>query len=108
MCMLAVLVQISFLPNVHKTNFFERYQMRTIFAAYNTPSYKIAKYLVPLLTPFSINDYNVKNMSSFANEMRNLNFICEDSYMASLDIESLYTDIPLTETIQIFDIDLFR
>ena len=57
--------------------------------------------LIPLLTHFSINDFTVKNSSIFANEICNLTFICEDSYMTSLDIESLHTYIPLTETIQI-------
>ena len=54
------------LPQVHKTNFSEIFQMRPIFAARNTPSYKLTKYLVPLLSLFSVNDYTVKNASSSA------------------------------------------
>ena len=45
------------LPKIHKTGV----PLRPILAAYNTPSYKIAKFLVPLLTPFSNNEYSLNN-----------------------------------------------
>ena len=89
------------LPKIHKTNFSTEFQMRPIFAAYSTPTYKLAKFLVPLLTPFSLSQYCVKNSASFAKEICGLDFITRDSYMASLDIESLYTNVPLLETINI-------
>ena len=40
------------LPKVHK----EGIPLRPILASYNTPSYKLAKYLVPLLQTFSENE----------------------------------------------------
>ena len=86
------------LPEAHRVSFSERLQICPIFATCNTPSHKVGKHLVSLVTPFSINDYTVKNTSSLANKMLNLSFICEDSYMASLDKESLHTNIPFHET----------
>ena len=35
------------LPKVHKPDFSTNFQMRPIFAAYNCPSYKLAKFLIP-------------------------------------------------------------
>ena len=69
-----------------------------ILASYNTPGYKLAKYLVPLLQPFSENEYTLTNSSRFSNEI-----ITQDTdlYMVSLDVVSLFTNVPLLETIQI-------
>ena len=39
------------LPKTHKANFASNYQLRPIFAAYNAASYKLAKFLVPVLLP---------------------------------------------------------
>ena len=39
------------LPKVEKTDFFSKFKFRPIFAAYNTPSFGLAKYLVPVLAP---------------------------------------------------------
>lgn len=43
------------LPKIHKSDFSEKNQMRPIFAAYNTPSFSLAKFLVPILSPFTTN-----------------------------------------------------
>ena len=71
---------------------------RPILSAIKTPSYNIAKYLVPLLEPITTNKFTIKNSFEFAKE-----FIEQDSglYMASLDVESIFTNIPLEETINI-------
>ena len=48
-------------PKIHKPNT----PLRPILAAYNTASYKLSKFLVPLLEPLTTNDYTVKNSSQF-------------------------------------------
>ena len=78
---------------------------RPILSAINTPSYKLAKFLVPLLTPLTSNDYTIKDSFSFAEEVSS--FDCAH-YMTSFDIESLFTNIPLEETINICVNKLFE
>ena len=67
-----------------------------ILSAIKTPSYNIAKYLVPIFEPITTNKFTIKNSFGFAKEV-----IEQDSglYIASLDVESLFTNIPLKETI---------
>ena len=52
--------------------------------------------MIPILEPFTHNEFTVKDSFSFAKDI-----ITYDSslYMASLDVESLFTNIPLNETI---------
>ena len=69
-------------------------------AAYNTASYKIAKFLVPILHPLTSNEYCFSNCYSFINN------ICtkqndDKLYMVSFDFENLFTNIPLRETVDI-------
>ena len=94
------------LPKVHKPDFSSQFQLRPIFAAYNSPSYSIAQYLVPILSPIAINDYSVENSYSFVNDISGLT--CNNpNYMCSFDVNSLFTNIPLQETIQIILDKLF-
>ena len=69
---------------------------RPILSAIQTPSYKIAKNLVLILEPIVTNKFTIKNSFELAKEV-----IKQDSglFMASLDVESLFTSIPLEETI---------
>ena len=71
---------------------------RPILSAIGTPTYKIAKFLVPILSCLTINEFTVKDSFSFAKEI-----VEQDSnfYMGSLDVDSLFTNIPLEETINI-------
>ena len=82
------------LPKVHKENI----PLRPILASYNTPSYKLAKYLAPLLQPFSENQFTLSNSSTFAKDIVTQDL---DLYMVSLDVVSLFTNVPLQATIQI-------
>ena len=69
---------------------------RIILDAIDTPSYKLAKFLVPILSPLTINKYTVKDSFAFAKEITktDCNYV-----MASL-VESLFTNIPSEETIE--------
>ena len=70
--------------------------VRPIFSAIGTPTYKLAKYLVPKLASITANEFSVKDSFCFAEEIinQNSNFI-----MGSLNVDSLFTNIPLEETI---------
>ena len=64
----------------------------------------LAKFLVPLLEPITTNMYTVKNSFEFSKEI-----VDQDAglFMASLDVESLFTNIPLEETISVCCDSLF-
>ena len=71
---------------------------RPILSALQTPTYNLAKFLVPILNPLTKNEYTVKDSVQFAAE------ICKHEpslSMDSLDVEPLYIDILLEETIGI-------
>ena len=78
---------------------------RPILSAIGTPTYKLAKYLVPKLASITANEFSVKDSFCFAEEIvnQNSNFI-----MGSLDVDSLFTNIPLEETINICCDTLFK
>jgi hypothetical protein len=56
------------LPKVHKPNF----PLRPIISAIGTHAYKLAKFLVPLLRPFSTNSYTISDTFMFVKELREL------------------------------------
>ena len=68
---------------------------RPILSALQILSYNLANSLVPILNPLTKNEYTVKDSFQFAEE------ICEQDPMDSLDVDSLFTNIPLDETIDI-------
>ena len=78
---------------------------RAILSALQTPTYKLAKCLVPILEPLTTNKYTVKDSFKFATEI-----VEQDSnnFMGSLVIDSLFTNIPLEETIEICTNNLFK
>ena len=80
------------LPKVHKRNV----PLRPILAAYNAPNYAIAKFLVPILSHLTSNQYTLINSSSFIPDLLSQN---SRSFMVSFDVESLFTNVPLAETI---------
>ena len=71
---------------------------RPILFALQTPTSKLAKYVVPILEPLTTNKYTVKNLFNFATEI-----VEQDSsnLMGSLDIDSLFANISLEEIIEI-------
>ncbi len=79
--------------------------LRPILSAINTPSYALAKFLVPILAPVTSNQYTVKDSFSFAKEISSIK--SDGLFMASLDVKSLFTNIPLDETIEICSDALF-
>ena len=82
------------LPKIHKPG----NPIRPILTSYETANYNLAKYLVPLLAPLTMNEYSLNNSKCFKETI-----LCQDSdlFMVSLDVESLFTNVPVEETIQI-------
>ena len=94
------------LPKIHKLDFSSKFQFRPIFAAYNTPSYNISKFLVPILSKLTVNEYTVENSFKFCQDVGNLSN-SDNLFMASFDVENLFTNVPLNETINIILDQLF-
>jgi len=86
------------LGKVHKTLVNNVPKLRPILSAINTPTYKLSQYLNKLMKPLTTNEYTAKDSFSFAEDIR-----LQDSAksMASLDVDSLFTNITLDETIDI-------
>ena len=83
------------LSKVHKNGA----PLRPILSATNTATFGLARFLVPILRSLTENEYTVRDSFHFAKEISKLS--SEGLVMASLDVESLFTNIPLDETIQI-------
>ena len=77
---------------------------RPILSAIETPMYKIAKFLVPILKDSTCNECSVKDSFDFAKETLQQS---SDCFMESLDITSLFTNIPLDGTINNCSNELF-
>ena len=78
---------------------------RPILSDLQTTTYKLPKFLVPILNLLTKNKHTVKDSSQFAEE------ICKEDpilSMGSVDVDSLFTNIPLVETIDICVNQLFE
>ena len=76
-----------------------------ILSAIGMPTYKLAKFLLRFLMPITQNEYNITDSFHFAEE------ICKQEpnlYTASLDVDSLFTNIPVDETIDICIDSLYK
>ena len=69
-----------------------------ILSAINTCTYKLAKFLVPILKSLTSNVYTVKDSFDFAEEIVEQDF---EFVMGSLDVDSLFTNTPLEATVDI-------
>ena len=89
------------LPKVHKVGV----PMRPILSTVGSVSYNMSQWLVPKLSSLCVNEYSVRNSFEFAKEMMDR----DDTgcVMASFDISSLFTNIPIKETSNIILQKLF-
>ena len=87
-------------PKIHKPDFATKFQFRPILAAYNQASFNLAKFMVPILAPLTTNEYTIPNSTKFVEKLSKIRN-ADKLYMASFDVESLFTNIPLRETINI-------
>ncbi|CAH8598674.1 unnamed protein product [Schistosoma haematobium] len=83
------------LPKIHKPDI----PLRPILDMANSPYHSTAKWLVKLLDPLhqELAKHNIKEVFEFVDTIKNMNI--NGKTMLSLDITSLFTNIPLTETI---------
>ena len=78
---------------------------RSILSTINIPTCKLAKFLVPILKPLTSNEYTIKDSFVFAEEIVEQDCEC---FIGSLDVDSLFTNIPLEETIDLCANTLFK
>ena len=81
-------------PKIHKRDC----PVRPILAAYSSHNYNLAKFINSIINPFASNQYTVKNSYDFT---KLINSFQHSGVMVSFDIESLFTNVPLKETIDI-------
>ena len=74
-------------PKVHKNNFSTQFQFRPIFAAYKSAFYKISKFLFPILTPFTTNQYTIDNSYSFVKDILKVDN-ANNFFMTSFDTKT--------------------
>ena len=86
------------LPKIHKPTVNGLPKYRPIISQIGSPTYNIAKFLLEFVTPFTSNEYTIKDTFHFVSILDGKDYRL---IMASLDVESLFTNIPLDETIDI-------
>ena len=85
------------LSKIHKANS----PIRPIISAVGTYNYKLAKYLVEILTPLlDDNVIIIKDVFDFVNKVSNIPVI-NNQRIISFDVVSLFTNIPVNETIDL-------
>lgn len=82
------------LPKVHKPGG----KLRNIVSNINSPSVKVAKWLVGELKKFPIESLSIKNSFDFVEKTKNIR-IDDDEIMISFDVEALFPSIPVTVAI---------
>ena len=82
------------LPKIHK----EGAPLRPIVSAIGSYTHKLAKFLTEILQPLASNKYTVKDSFSFSEGILSVSSV---PYMCSFDVVSLFTNIPINETIDI-------
>ena len=92
------------LPKIHKSLVEGLPPYRPIISQIGSPTYKIAKFLLGFVQPFTSNEHTIKDTFHFVSILD-----AQDHrlIMASLDVESLFTNIPLDETIDIVTSKVF-
>ncbi|KAL9976394.1 hypothetical protein ACROYT_G013692 [Oculina patagonica] len=68
-------------------------------SATGTYNYKLAKWLDEKLKPLSVNDHTVSDIFQFANELHGME-INDHDILVSYDVSSLFTNVPVDETIE--------
>ena len=93
------------LPKIHKPPVDGLPKYRPIISQIGSPTYKIAKFLLDFVKPFTTNEFTVKDTFHFVSllDAKDHRLI-----MASLDVESLFTNIPLEETIDLLTDKVFE
>ena len=84
------------LPKTHKPAL----AMHPILSATDTYNFKLAKWLDEKLKPISINEFTISDPLRFSKELRK-NRNVEGEILVSYNVSSLFTNVPVDETIEI-------
>ena len=74
--------------------------LRPIVSKISTATYHLLKYLAELLSPLSKSEYTIENTKYFVEKIKKCH-IPNDHLLVSFDVKSLFTNVPLDETIEI-------
>ena len=81
--------------------------MHPILSATGTYNYKLAKWLDEKLKPLSVNEHTVTDIFGFVDDLQNIQ-VDDHSILVSYDVSSLFTNIPVDETIKILAEKAFK
>jgi len=90
------------LPKTHKTG----YPLRPILSACSMHNFKLAKQIVPMISHLANTKYSVRNSHEFVSKIKNLTD-ANNYFMCSFDVQSLYTNVPLNEALDILITKIF-
>ena len=87
-------------PKVHKIKSNSAVpSFRPIVSSIGSFNYNLSRFLCDILTPFILTDYCTQDSFSFVKEVQEVSV--SDYFMVSYDLCSLFTNIPLNETIDL-------
>ena len=87
-------------PKMHKHSSSDSFpKLRPIVLSLGTFKYNLSRFLCDLLSPLVPNDYSCEDTFYFASQVKNPNLFRK--FLVSYDVTSLFTNIPLQETIDI-------
>ena len=87
-------------PKMHKFSSSDSFpKLRPIVSSIGTFNYNLARFLCDLLSTLVPNDYSWKDTFSFVSQIKNAN-LCP-KFLVSYDVTSVFTNIPLQETINV-------
>ena len=90
-------------PKTHK----KKLAVRPILSATGTYNYKRVQWIDEKLKPLSINDQTVNDIFSFADDLHKMK-IDEQDILVSYDVSSLFSNVPVDETIEILAEKAFK
>ena len=85
-------------PKIHKPLVDGLPKYRPIISQIGASTYNLAKFLLTFIQPYTTNEHTVKDSFHFVSMIDSMD---HRFVMASLDVDSLFTNIPLQETIDI-------
>ena len=93
------------LSKIHKPLVNRFPKLRPILSSKNTGTKKSTNFFVPLPKPFTSNNYPIRILFDFAKDTTDQS---SKLSMVSLGVDSLFTNVPLDETIEICVSELFK